>query len=147
MENECLRKQIHIHQPINGTINGINGAVINSEALHGEVFDQKRTNKKEALEQIHQIIQGLRGQKQSKSISIDSDSDEELTDTLEQDTLGYDGLALLFNDSNEDVIMGKIDENTLEEENKLPLASDTKANFNVGIYVHTVYLVGISSSQ
>ncbi|CAG8617319.1 4012_t:CDS:2, partial [Cetraspora pellucida] len=56
----------------------------------------------------------------------DSDSDEELTSTLEKDTLGYDGLAFLFNDLNEVAIMGKIDENTLEEESKLPLASDNK---------------------
>ena len=60
---------------------------------------------------------------------------------------GYDGLAFLFNDSNEDAIMGKIDENTLEEESKLPLASDNKVNFNVIICVHTIYLVGILSFQ
>ncbi|RHZ74319.1 hypothetical protein Glove_226g27 [Diversispora epigaea] len=40
--------------------------------------------------------------------------------------LGYDGLAFLFNDLNENAIMGKIDEDTLEEESKLPLASDNK---------------------
>ncbi|CAG8602131.1 13281_t:CDS:10 [Acaulospora morrowiae] len=46
---------------------------------------------------------------------------------LEDDDLpGYDGLIILFNDSNEDKIMEKIDENTLEEERKLPLASDNK---------------------
>ncbi|CAG8511147.1 11798_t:CDS:2 [Ambispora leptoticha] len=46
---------------------------------------------------------------------------------LEDDDLpGYDGLIFLFNDSNEDKIMEKIDENTLEEERKLPLASDNK---------------------
>ncbi|CAG8554569.1 17408_t:CDS:2, partial [Cetraspora pellucida] len=39
---------------------------------------------------------------------------------------GYDGLVFLFNDSNEDKIIEKIDENTLEEERKLPLASDNK---------------------
>ncbi|RIB00610.1 hypothetical protein C2G38_2150799 [Gigaspora rosea] len=59
-------------------------------------------------------------------VFLDSDSDEELTSTLEKDTLGYDGLVFLFNDSNEDAIIGKIDENTLEEETRLPLASDIK---------------------
>ncbi|CAG8716083.1 3182_t:CDS:2, partial [Gigaspora rosea] len=39
---------------------------------------------------------------------------------------GYDGLVFLFNDSNEDKIIERIDENTLEEERKLPLASDNK---------------------
>ncbi|CAG8626412.1 15465_t:CDS:2 [Acaulospora morrowiae] len=34
---------------------------------------------------------------------------------------GYDGLVFLFNDSNEDKIIEKIDENTLEEDRKLPL--------------------------
>ncbi|CAG8745206.1 2928_t:CDS:2, partial [Racocetra fulgida] len=46
---------------------------------------------------------------------------------LEDDELpGYDGLVFLFNDSNEDKIIENIDENTLEEERKLPLASDNK---------------------
>ncbi|CAG8527868.1 11147_t:CDS:10, partial [Ambispora leptoticha] len=39
---------------------------------------------------------------------------------------GYDRLVFLFNDLNEDKIIEKIDENTLEEERKLPLASDNK---------------------
>ncbi|CAG8809102.1 2810_t:CDS:2, partial [Racocetra fulgida] len=43
---------------------------------------------------------------------------------------GYDGLVFLFNDSNEDTIMEKIDENTLEEESKLPLASGNKVKSN-----------------
>ncbi|CAG8666930.1 4950_t:CDS:2, partial [Ambispora gerdemannii] len=45
---------------------------------------------------------------------------------LEDELPGYDGLAFLFNDSNEDTIIEKIDENTLEEERKLPLAGDNK---------------------
>ncbi|CAG8741846.1 1791_t:CDS:2, partial [Racocetra persica] len=39
---------------------------------------------------------------------------------------GYDRLIFLFNDSNEDKIIEKIDENILEEERKLPLASNNK---------------------
>ncbi|CAG8449353.1 6672_t:CDS:2 [Acaulospora colombiana] len=46
---------------------------------------------------------------------------------LDDDELpGYDGLAFLFNDSNEDAIIERIDENTLEEESKLPFANDNK---------------------
>lgn len=73
----------------------------------------------------------LEAQNQAGSTATDNDSDnEELADTLEQDTFGYDGLAFLFNDSNEDTIMEKIDENTLEKESKLPLARDNKVNSN-----------------
>ncbi|CAG8703511.1 5387_t:CDS:2, partial [Dentiscutata erythropus] len=65
-------------------------------------------------------------------------SDEEFTEEnqthknnrkrkLEDDELpGYDGIIFLFNDSNEGKIIEKIDENALEEERKLPLASDNK---------------------
>ncbi|CAG8611469.1 1239_t:CDS:2, partial [Scutellospora calospora] len=38
----------------------------------------------------------------------------------------YDRLVFLFNDSNEDKIIEKIDENTLKEERKLLLANDNK---------------------
>ncbi|CAG8469939.1 12091_t:CDS:2, partial [Acaulospora colombiana] len=159
-ENERSNKQVHIHQPISGDINSINGTVINGGALHGGVLhDQKRT--KELRERKKRVYcdensnpdtitessdiktnssdysRPKKVKKQSQPLESnndnpliaqkhDSDSDEELADTLEQDTLGYDGLALLFNDSNEDSIMEKIDENTHEEENKLPLASDDK---------------------
>ena len=58
---------------------------------------------------------------------------------LEDDELpDYDESAFLFNDLNEDVIMGKIDENALGEESRLPLANDSKVNF-IGIREHTVY--------
>ncbi|CAG8803214.1 42401_t:CDS:2 [Gigaspora margarita] len=64
------------------------------------------------------------GKNNNSLVFPDGNSDEELTSTLKKDTLGYDGLAFLFNDSNEDAIIGKIDENTLEEETRLLLKSD-----------------------
>ncbi|CAG8737504.1 39705_t:CDS:2, partial [Gigaspora margarita] len=67
-------------------------------------------------------------------VNSDDESTEETTTCknnlkrkLGDDELpGYDGLVFLFNVSNEDKIIEKIDENTLEEERKLPLASDNK---------------------
>ncbi|RIA89537.1 hypothetical protein C1645_824719 [Glomus cerebriforme] len=48
---------------------------------------------------------------------------------LENNQSDYcEGLKHLFDESNEDVIIENIDEKTLEEENKLPLAGGDKIN-------------------
>jgi len=39
----------------------------------------------------------------------------------QSDYTDYEGLALLFNESNEEALMESIDEKTLAEEDKLPL--------------------------
>ncbi|CAG8614118.1 10561_t:CDS:2 [Funneliformis caledonium] len=106
----------------------------------------KSTMAKGYMKQTNEILNSTFG-KQGKKNEEDEDamqdsnkvhSDDEFTETsptrkknlkrkLGNDELpGYDGLVFLFNDSNEDTIINKIDENTLEDEIKLPQASDNK---------------------
>jgi len=50
------------------------------------------------------------------------------------DELDYEGLSLLFDESNEDALVESIDEKVLEQENILPQASGnsvSKVSFNV----------------
>ncbi|CAG8512557.1 5319_t:CDS:2 [Dentiscutata erythropus] len=68
-----------------------------------------------------ELISKAKSDDDDSLVSQDSDSDKELINT---DTLGYDRLVFLFNDSNKDVIVGKIDESTLEKESELPKARD-----------------------
>ncbi|CAG8722982.1 616_t:CDS:2, partial [Funneliformis mosseae] len=116
-------------------------ATISSESMI------KSTMTKGYMMQTNEILNSTLG-KQGKKNEEDEDamqdsnkvhSDDEFTEIsptrknnlkrkLENDELpGYDRLAFLFNDSNEDTIINKIDENTLEDEIKLPQASDNKS--------------------
>ena len=52
----------------------------------------------------------------------------------DDDELDYEGLSLLFDESNEDALVESIDEKVLEQENILPQASGnsvSKVSFNV----------------
>ncbi|CAG8660218.1 11073_t:CDS:2, partial [Acaulospora morrowiae] len=107
----------------NGAIKGIENIKPNSESVLGKRQNFGSSDYDSSTESDgNEMAKKKQARKKAESITTDNNSDgEELANTL-----GYDGLAFLFNDSNEDAIMGKIDENTLEEESKLPLASDNK---------------------
>jgi len=127
----------------NGAIKGIKSIKPNSGSVLGKRQNSGSSDYDSSTESDgNEIAKKKQARKKAESITDNNSDGEELANTL-----GYDGLAFLFNDSNEDAIMGKIDENTLEEESKLPLASDNKVNFNVIICAHTIYLVGILSFQ
>ena len=75
-------------------------------------------------------VHGTKASKNTKKRKCKKDlSDEESQEEMElEDKPDHDGLALLFDESEEDMIMENIDEMALKEENKLPLANGDKVN-------------------
>jgi len=80
--------------------------------------------------QINPKVHGTKASKNTKKRKCKKDlSDEESQEEMElEDKPDHDGLALLFDESEEDMIMENIDEKALKEENKLPLANGDKVN-------------------
>ncbi|CAG8624238.1 2439_t:CDS:2, partial [Paraglomus occultum] len=106
----------------NGAIKGIESIKPNSGSVLGKRQNSGSSDYDYSTESNgNEIAKKKQAWKKAERITDNNSDGEELANTL-----GYDGLAFLFNDSNEDAIMEKIDENTLEEESKLPLASDNK---------------------
>jgi len=68
-----------------------------------------------------------------------ADIEESQAEKKLEDQSDYDGLALLFDESREDMIIRNIDEETLKEESKLPLASGDKVNLNINIHEHNIF--------
>ena len=65
---------------------------------------------------------------------LESKCQESLKRKRDDDELDYEGLSLLFDESNEDALVESIDEKVLKQENILPQASGnsvSKVSFNV----------------
>lgn len=69
----------------------------------------------------------------------------------DEDEIDYEGLSLLFDESNEDSIVEVIDEKTLEQEGVLPQASGIEVNLNVNswkyIFSRLIILSSIGSTK
>ncbi|CAG8633818.1 2629_t:CDS:2, partial [Scutellospora calospora] len=93
-----------------------------------EVFKNSMLSINSTIKNMNNTV--LKYNEEIKGIESIKPNSESILGKRQNSSSNYDELAFLFNNLNKDVIIRKINENTLENESKLSLASNIKINFN-----------------
>ncbi|CAG8477785.1 11474_t:CDS:10 [Acaulospora morrowiae] len=155
-EEDRTHKQVHLYQPINGIVNGsintfngvINGGkfeIVNEQKNPplrrtprktnkvDYAGNSKRVNKEEISDQnseMHDnedIDKKVYDEENTKERKKLEKSSKRKRDEYEPD---YEGLSLLFDETNKDALVESIDKKVLGQENILPQASDNSVSEN-----------------